>query len=111
MTTIRNERATDTQTRENLLDLAYGQSRHTKPSARLRAERLPADGLSLVALERGRLVGTVRLWPINAGNNRPALLLGPLAVHPDARRRGIGAALMRRALDAAAKLGHAAVLL
>jgi predicted N-acetyltransferase YhbS len=111
MTTIRNERPADKNEREALLDLAYGPIRHTKPSARLRADRLPAEGLSLVACERGRIVGTVRLWPINAGNNRPALLLGPLAVRPAARRRGIGASLVRRALADAAKLGHAAVLL
>lgn len=111
MTTIRNERPADHNGREALLDLAYGPVRHAKPSARLRAGRLPADSLSLVARERGRIVGTVQLWSINAGNNRPALLLGPLAVHPDARRRGLGAALMRRALADAARLGHAAVLL
>jgi predicted N-acetyltransferase YhbS len=111
MTTIRNDRPAEKIDREALLDLAYGPVRHTKPSARLRADRLPAEGLSLVARERGRIVGTVRLWPINAGNNRPALLLGPLAVHPAARRRGIGACLVRRALADAAKLGHTAVLL
>ena len=38
-------------------------------------------------------------------------LPGPLAVHPDCRCRGIGAALMRRALRAAADAGHGAVLL
>src|SRR5262249_18424131 len=42
---------------------------------------------------------------------RPALLLGPLSVHPDCRRRGVGAALMRRAIRAAGEVGHAAILL
>src|SRR6188508_3062478 len=45
------------------------------------------------------------------GPSRPALLLGPLAVHPDWRQRGIGAALVRRALAHARMLGHGAVLL
>ncbi len=111
MTTIRTERPADYQAREALLDLAYGPVRHAKPSARLRADRLPADGLSLVALDRGRIVGTVRLWHVNAGNNRPALLLGPLAVHPQARRRGLGAALVRHSLAEARRLGHGAVIL
>ena len=56
------------------------------------------DGLSFVAVEDGRIVGTVRLWDVAAGADRPALLLGPLAVDPAFRRRGIGAALMRHAL-------------
>src|SRR5262249_58897993 len=84
---------------EALLDAAYGPVAFTKPSQRLRERREAA--LSLVAQEHGRIIGTVRLWPVAAGTGRPALLLGPLAVHPDCRRRGVGAALMRRALRAA----------
>jgi len=108
MISIRTERPADVAAREALLDLAYGPVRFTKPSQRLRERREAA--LSLLALEQGRVVGTVRLWPVAAGG-RPALLLGPLAVQPDCRRRGIGAALMRRALRAAAEAGHGAVLL
>jgi predicted N-acetyltransferase YhbS len=111
MITIRTERPVERPAREALLDLAYGPQRHRKPSCRLRNGRKPADGLSLVALEKGRILGTVRLWHVNAGRGRPALLLGPLAVHPDAQKRGIGAALMQHALAEAAQRGHAAVLL
>src|SRR6185503_4928269 len=109
MVTIRSENSGDVATREALLDLAYGPVRFEKPSQRLRAGRAPA--LAFVALDKGAVVGTVRLWPVLAGAGRPVLLLGPLAVHPDCRRRGIGAALMRRALRAARTAGHAAVLL
>jgi predicted N-acetyltransferase YhbS len=108
MLTIRPEQPTDFAAREALLDVAYGPVRFAKPSQRLRERREPA--LSFVALEERRVIGTVRLWPVSAGG-RPALLLGPLAVHPDCRRRGIGAALMRRAIRAAREAGHAAVLL
>jgi hypothetical protein len=108
MISIRTERPADVAAREALLDTAYGPVRFTKPSQRLRERRDPA--LSLVALEQGRVIGTVRLWPVVAGG-RTALLLGPLAVHPDCRCRGVGAALMRRALRAAAEAGHGAVLL
>jgi predicted N-acetyltransferase YhbS len=109
MISIRTERPADVAAREALLDVAYGPVRFTKPSQRLRERRDPA--LSLIAQEHGRIIGTVRLWPVVAGAGRPALLLGPLAVHPDCRRRGVGAALMRRALRAAAEAGHGAVLL
>jgi predicted N-acetyltransferase YhbS len=40
-----------------------------------------------------------------------ALLLGPLAVDPEAKSGGIGSALMRHAIDEAKRLGHGAILL
>jgi predicted N-acetyltransferase YhbS len=64
-----------------------------------------------VAVIGGRIVGTVRLWDVSAGPDRPALLLGPLAVAPQHQGTGIGSALMRYALAAATRRGHAAVLL
>jgi predicted N-acetyltransferase YhbS len=53
----------------------------------------------------------VRLWHVGAGPERRALLLGPLAVHPDFRNRGIGSMMVRHAISAAHRLGHGAVLL
>jgi predicted N-acetyltransferase YhbS len=57
------------------------------------------------------MVGTVRLWSVAAGPDRPALLLGPLAVASDFRECGIGGELMRHALDEAEGRGHQSVLL
>ena len=111
MTTIRNEAATDIPAREALLDRAFGAARFQKTAERLREGRMAAKGLSLVAEENDCVVGTVRLWAISAGPARPALLLGPLAVDNAWRGLGIGAALMRRATEAAQRLGHKAVLL
>jgi predicted N-acetyltransferase YhbS len=111
MVTIREEKIADVAAREALLDEAYGAVRFTKTSERLREGRKPADGLALVAVERGRIVGTIRLWHVTAGPGRAALLLGPLAVHPDYRNRGIGTTLMRRAIARARLAGHGAVLL
>jgi predicted N-acetyltransferase YhbS len=111
MAKIRLERTADEAAREQVLDAAYGPVRFTKPSQRLREGRKPADGLSFVAVEDGRVVGTVRLWPVAAGAGRSALLLGPLAVDPEHRSRGIGSALMQRALRDARRRGHRAVLL
>jgi predicted N-acetyltransferase YhbS len=111
MITIRKELQKDLAAREALLDLSFGDARFAKPSERLRRGRRPADALSFVTCEGAEVVGTVRLWNVSAGNNCPALLLGPLAVHPDFRCRGVGSALMRRALDDARALRHAAVML
>jgi len=111
MVTIREEKIADVAAREALLDEAYGASRFTKTSERLREGRRPADGLSLVAVERGRIAGTVRLWHVTAGPGRAVLLLGPLAVHPDYRNRGIGTTLVRRAIARARLAGHKAIIL
>ena len=111
MVTIRDEKISDLAAREALLDIAYGAERFTKTSECLREGRLPADRLALVAVERGQIVGTVRLWPVTSGPSRPSLLLGPLAVHPEHRNRGIGSALMRRVIARARMLGHQVVLL
>jgi predicted N-acetyltransferase YhbS len=111
MVTIRNETRHDVEAREALLDRVWGAERYHKTAERLREGRTPAAGLSLVAEEADALIGTVRLWPVCAGPQRPALLLGPLAVEERERNRGIGGALMRRALAAARRRGHGAVLL
>lgn len=114
MVTIRLEKPSDAAAREALLDLAYGPVRFEKPSERLRAGRNPARGLSFVAVDdgpNGKVIGTVRLWEVAAGPACAALLLGPLAVDPAHRCHGIGAALMRHALRAAARRGHRVVLL
>jgi predicted N-acetyltransferase YhbS len=110
MVIVRHERSADIAAREAVLDRAFGECRHEKPSQRLRDGRYPARGLSFVAADNGRVIGTVRLWNVTIGGCA-ALLLGPLAVDPHAQSRGVGAALMRRALGEARRLGHEAVLL
>ena len=45
------------------------------------------------------------------GTGEPALLLGPVAVAGNHRNQGVGAALVRRAIGAAARLGHRAIIL
>lgn len=109
--TIEAEAHRDIAAREALLDRAMGPGRRRKSSEKIRRGRLPAEGLAFVARgEDGRVVGTVRLWDVEAGASR-ALLLGPLAVDPSVKAGGIGSALMRHAVAAAARLGHGAILL
>jgi len=107
---IRTERAADVPAREALLDACFGVSRNARTCQRLRDGRLPAEGLAFSAFHQGRLVGTVRLWHVDAGG-RPALVLGPLAVDVSCRALGIGAALMQHAIAVAATRGHGAVIL
>ncbi len=112
MVTIRHETATDIPAREALLDRALGKSRQRKTSERLREGRVPSEGLAFTAIDaNGRLIGTVRLWDVTAGSAGSALLLGPIAVDAKHQGRGIGAALMQRALNEARVKGHGAVIL
>ena len=114
---IGEEAGSDTVARESLLDRAMGPMRRKKSSEKLRRNRLPAEGLALVARdESGVLIGTVRLWHVDAGVDAAgravaALLLGPLAVDPCANGKGVGSALMRAAIAAAEARGHGAILL
>lgn len=111
------ENPSDVVARENLLDRMMGANRKKKSSESIRRNRVPAEGLALVARDQeGHVIGTVRLWHVDAGitpdgNTVPALLLGPLAVDADHEGKGIGGALMRAAILEARKRGHGAILL
>ncbi|HEY5409651.1 MAG TPA: N-acetyltransferase [Caulobacteraceae bacterium] len=107
---IAPEAAADAAEALALVDRAFGPGRYAKSAERLREGNHHLPELSFVAREDGAVVGTVRLWPVRVGG-APALLLGPIAVDPAARRRGLGAALAARACEAAAEQGHARVVL
>jgi len=112
MFTIAHERPSDAAGIEQLLDLSFGSDRAAKTVYKLRHNVAPLDALSFVALEDGEIKGTLRFWPVQIGEAEvPALLLGPLAVHPDERGRAMGLALMKHALDEATRLGHRIVIL
>lgn len=106
------ERPADADAIEALLDAAFGAGRLAKTSYRYREGVAPVAGLSLVAREGDRLVGSIRYWPVRIGQaGTPALLLGPLAIAPDRQGTGIGRALMGATLEMAARTGHRLVLL
>ncbi|QIG46527.1 N-acetyltransferase [Nordella sp. HKS 07] len=115
MTTITVEAAlaADHAATENLLDLTFGLTRSTKTSYRLREGNTAIAGLSLVTREAGLgLTGAISFWPLKIGTaGTDALLLGPLAVHPQRQNIGIGRALMRAGVDKAKALGHPLVIL
>ncbi|WP_275785183.1 GNAT family N-acetyltransferase [Pararhizobium gei] len=114
---IDTENPGDVVARENLLDRAMGPNRRRKSSETLRRDRVPAEGLALVARDPdGHVIATVRLWNVEAGVGRDglavnALLLGPLAVDAAHEGKGIGGALMRAAIAEAKSRGHGAILL
>lgn len=114
--TIEAQGAADLPAVEDLLDRAFGPDRHGRTAYRLRDGVEPVAELSLVARSPERFLGTLRFWPIeiapeNGGDNIAALLLGPLAVAPDLKGKGIGITLMREGLARAREAGHRAVIL
>ena len=110
MSPIRFERPQDGPQIENLLDRAFGVDRHARPSYRLRAGLAPVRALCFVAEDEGRIVGTIRHWPVRIGESGRALLLGPIAVDPVRERQGIGRRLVRAGLYQAAAVGYEAVV-
>jgi predicted N-acetyltransferase YhbS len=107
---FRREEPDDSQIIEALHAELFGPERYKRAAYVLR-EGVPHDpALSFVATHDGRLAASVRMTPIAIGD-RPALLLGPLAVVPEHKGRGAGKALVRKALDAARAHRHHAVML
>jgi predicted N-acetyltransferase YhbS len=108
--TIRLERAEDAAVAEAIVADAFGPGRFAKSAYRLREGVHAIAALSFVAEEEGRIVGTVRYWPVSIGD-AAALMLGPIAIVADRQGQGIAVALMQTSLEAARKLGHRAVIL
>ncbi len=108
--TVAPETPDDAPAIERLEGRAFGPGRFARTVYRLRDAAAPDPALCFVARVGTLLVGSNRVTPILAGP-APALLLGPLAVEPAFRRRGIARALVEAALRAAMEAGHKLVLL
>ncbi len=107
---IRAERGEDAAQIEALVTLCFGSGRFAKTVYRLR-EGVKADArLCFGAEENKKLLGAVRFWPIMVCAER-SLLLGPLAVQPQLRGKGIGIALMQKGIEEARKLGFTSIIL
>ena len=104
------ETANDAQAIERLHDRTFGPGRYVLSAYRLREHVDHLLDLSFTAWIGTLLVGSVRQLPVLIGETR-ALLLGPLTVEPPFRGRGVGRALLERALRDAKARGHRLVLL
>ena len=108
--TILPETGDDAMAIERLHERTFGPGRYAKSAYRLRERVAHRLELSFTARVGTLLVGSVRLSPIQVGKTK-ALLLGPLTVEPPFRERGIGYALIERALGEAKARGHQLVVL
>jgi predicted N-acetyltransferase YhbS len=108
--TILTETANDAQAIERLHERTFGPGRFVLSAYRLREHVDHLLDLSFTAWIGTLLVGSVRQLPVLVGETK-ALLLGPLTVEPPFRGRGVGRALLERALKDATARGHRLVLL
>lgn len=96
---------------EALYDLCFAPGRTALSSYRLRDGVAKVAALCLVLRdETGTLAAVIRYWPVRVGG-RPALLLGPVAVHPTRQGEGLGGLLILESLAEARRLGWERVLL
>src|SRR6202051_1922533 len=101
--TILAETVNDAQPIERLHERTFGPGRFVLSTYRIREHVDHLLDLSFTARIGTLLVGSVRQLPILVGDTK-ALLLGPLTVEPPFRGRGVGRALLDRALkDARAR--------
>jgi len=89
---------------------AFGPGRHTRAAARIREQGPHDRSLSFVCADDGETIASVRMTPVMAGSVQ-GHLLGPLAVRPSHKNRGIGRELVRIAVEAARRRGSEAVIL
>ena len=107
------ERPSDWHEVEYLFDLAFAPGRTALSSYRLRDDVAPVAPLCLVARDDYETVaGAIRYWPVRLGTGGdPALLLGPVAVHPTRQGEGLGALLVEESIARAADMGWTRVIL
>jgi predicted N-acetyltransferase YhbS len=108
--TILPESAEDAAEIERLHERTFGPGRFAKTAYRVREGGGHRLELSFTARIGVLMIGSVRLTPIRIGDAK-ALLLGPLTVEPPFRKRGIGHALIARALAEAKARNHRLVIL
>ena len=108
--TILPETPKDAQAIERLHERTFGPGRFALSAYRLREHVDHLLELSFTARIGTLLVGSVRQLPVIIGDT-PSLMLGPLTVEPPFRSRGVGRALLDRALGDARDKGHRLVIL
>ncbi|MEO5807761.1 N-acetyltransferase [Devosia sp.] len=108
--TVRPAVAADDLFIDDLQAIAFGPGRFARTAFRVR-ERFPIDkGLSLVAEVDGVPCGSVWMTPISV-DGKNGYLLGPLATHPNFRKRGAGKLLAREVSKRALARGEGSFVL
>lgn len=89
---------------------AFGPGRFTRAAHFIREGGPHDTSLSFVALDGDRVIASVRLTRVTIGGT-PAVMLGPLAVRPEFKNRGIGRHLMQMSMNASKAVGDRLIVL
>lgn len=90
---------------EALLDRAFEPERRQRTAYKVRGDADWLPTLSFAAVdEEQHLVGTIQCWPValtdETGRRHPMIMVGPVAVLPEAQGRGFGKALVTASIGA-----------
>lgn len=101
---IRAETPADIAGIHELTAAAFATAEHSSHTEQFIVDALRARGelpISLLAVDNGRLLGHVAVSPVTVSDGSTGWYgLGPISVLPDRQGQGIGAALMRAAINA-----------
>jgi predicted N-acetyltransferase YhbS len=110
MPTVRFATPADDQYVEDLQAIAFGPGRFSRTAFRVR-ERFPIDAsLSMIGEINGERGGSVWMTPISVGGV-DGYMLGPLATHPDFRKKGLGKMLAKEVTRVALERGQGSFVL
>ncbi|WP_414495374.1 GNAT family N-acetyltransferase [Stenotrophomonas maltophilia] len=100
---IRAETPADIAGIHELTAAAFATAEHSSHTEQFIVDALRARGelpISLLAVDNGRLLGHVAVSPVTVSDGSTGWYgLGPISVLPDRQGQGIGAALMRAAIN------------
>ena len=107
---VERRSADDLEPIQRLGERVFGPGRFARTAFRIRETTDPEESLCFVARVGSLLVGSNEMTPICIGA-APAYILGPLVVEPVFRSQGIGEALVKASLEAAAAGGASLTIL
>jgi len=110
---IREESPGDYPEITSVNNLAFGQENEGLLIAELRKRAEFVKELSMVATVGRKIAGHILFFPvvISAGTSEvETLSLGPMSVHPDFQKKGIGGALILNGMKQAKRLGYKSVI-
>jgi predicted N-acetyltransferase YhbS len=112
--TTRLAQKSDCKAISELHSKIFGPGRFARSAYRVRERSSSDEGVSpfcRIASLGSKIIASITFTEIKIGETEGALLLGPVAVDPNYRGRGIGSDLIKQGLDAARSKGRSIVLL